>query len=85
MATSSTAVERAPGSLTWIQELLLYTAILLTPFQDTGLRVVLRHLGTSFAILPVAACLLIDLGLWLARPRGSLRLGWLPWPPISRL
>lgn len=75
--TSSSAADLAPRAAVAWQAPLLYAALLLTPFQDTILRVPLRHLGTSFAAVPILLAVVLDLGLWLANPTKHLRLRWL--------
>lgn len=73
-ASEPIAAERRPG---FRPEFLLYAMVILTPFQDTALRSVLRHMGTSFASLPVLALVLIDCALWLASPSRTLNRRWL--------
>jgi hypothetical protein len=75
--TESFSVQPLSWSVNALREGLLYTAIVLTPFQDTILRVPLRHLGTSFAIVPILLLVLLDLAVWLARPDRRVSVKWL--------
>lgn len=60
-----------------LREFLLYALILLTPFQDTILRLALRHMGSSFAALPLLLLVVIDVALWLRSPAKRLNRKWL--------